>query len=325
MCEYFYLKNAQGDIVGITDVCGSIKAKYTYDPWGRVIAVEKNLNPNERDIFEMNPLLYRGYVYDSETKLYYLQSRYYDPETGRFLNADDVHYIGTTQTELSYNPFAYCENDPVNNSDQSGYWGSDVHDGYNYGKMYTLKHNKKKYYYGTFYWAVYCGISNYDAYCIAQKNLEVDKIYNPVKYFYSKDKQSRHFNTNKGTGKEDTRLIWYDYYLDFSINYFNSSTNAYKRGDNVNGEKDKRQALKYLGYALHCMQDYYAHLDKYCHYTGVFWWHKPYYVDDAAKRSDTIINAVAPATCMVFLTFVAKYKYVFNKSIGNIYSVGITI
>ena len=74
-----------------------------------------------------------------------------------------------SESDLFYNAFAYCENEPVNNSDQSGYWGSDVHDGYNYGKMYTLKHNKKKYYYGIFYWAVYCGISNYDAYCIAQK------------------------------------------------------------------------------------------------------------------------------------------------------------
>ena len=97
-----------------------MKARYTYDPWGGVIAVEKNLDSYERDIVEMNPLLYRGYVYDSETGLYYLQSRYYDPEVGRFINCDDVRYIGATQTELSYNPFSYCANDPVNNYDPSG-------------------------------------------------------------------------------------------------------------------------------------------------------------------------------------------------------------
>ena len=65
-------------------------------------------------------LKYRGYVYDSETGLYYLQSRYYDPETGRFLNADDVDYIGYSGEVLSYNTFAYCENDAVNGSDPSG-------------------------------------------------------------------------------------------------------------------------------------------------------------------------------------------------------------
>ena len=123
MTEYFYLKNVQGDIVGITDVRGNIKARYTYDPWGGVIAVEKNLDSYERDIVEMNPLLYRGYVYDSETGLYYLQSRYYDPEVARFINADDVNYLGATGTQLSYNAFAYCENDVVNKVDPSG-WDS---------------------------------------------------------------------------------------------------------------------------------------------------------------------------------------------------------
>ena len=64
---------------------------------------------------------YRSYVYDEETGLYYLQSRYYDPETGRFLNADDVEYIGYDGTVLSYNSFAYCENEPVNRYDPSGF------------------------------------------------------------------------------------------------------------------------------------------------------------------------------------------------------------
>ena len=61
-----------------------------------------------------------SYTYN-ETELYYLQSRYYDPEVGRFINCDDVRYIGATQTELSYNAFAYCENEPVGLSDGTGY------------------------------------------------------------------------------------------------------------------------------------------------------------------------------------------------------------
>lgn len=63
---------------------------------------------------------YRGYYYDTETGLYYLQSRYYDPETGRFLNADDVDYIGISKTNISFNAFAYCENNPISNTDPNG-------------------------------------------------------------------------------------------------------------------------------------------------------------------------------------------------------------
>ena len=62
-----------------------------------------------------------SYTYN-ETELYYLQSRYYDPEVCRFINCDDVNYIGITESEISYNPFAYCENEPVNNKDSNGYF-----------------------------------------------------------------------------------------------------------------------------------------------------------------------------------------------------------
>lgn len=68
-----------------------------------------------------NPIRYRGYYYDTETGLYYLQSRYYAPDTGRFINADDVAFLGVTGTVLSCNLFAYCENDPVNAIDLGGY------------------------------------------------------------------------------------------------------------------------------------------------------------------------------------------------------------
>ncbi len=66
----------------------------------------------------MNPLRYRGYVYDSETELYYLQSRYYDPELGRFINADV--YVSTDQGILGNNMFAYCNNNPISHIDPSG-------------------------------------------------------------------------------------------------------------------------------------------------------------------------------------------------------------
>jgi len=91
---------------------GSTNISYTYDPWGKIISSSGTLA-------DINPLRYRGYYYDSETGFYYLQSRYYDPEIGRFINADS--YASTDATGLlSTNMFAYCENDPVNKSDPSG-------------------------------------------------------------------------------------------------------------------------------------------------------------------------------------------------------------
>ena len=69
-----------------------------------------------------NPIRYRGYYYDVETGLYYLQSRYYDPQTGRFINADDTDFIGADGSFASYNLFAYCNNNPVNYKDPSGNW-----------------------------------------------------------------------------------------------------------------------------------------------------------------------------------------------------------
>ena len=89
--------------------------------WGRIIATT-----GTNAAVVLNPLRYRGYIYDNETNLYYLQSRYYDPTTGRFLNADDINYLGATGTVLSCNLFAYCENDGVNNSDISGYFGTPI-------------------------------------------------------------------------------------------------------------------------------------------------------------------------------------------------------
>lgn len=109
---YYYVLNAQGDVVRIVDSSRNTVASYTYDPWGKIISSSGTLA-------DINPLRYRGYYYDSETGFYYLQSRYYDPEIGRFINADS--YASTDATGLlSTNMFTYCENDPVNKSDPSG-------------------------------------------------------------------------------------------------------------------------------------------------------------------------------------------------------------
>ena len=117
---YFYVKNLQGDVVRIIDLAGTEVASYVYDAWGNIKDTK-----GEPTIREINPIRYRGYVYDTETSLYYLQSRYYDPFTGRFLNADIYCDTGTS-TPLSTNMFAYCENNPISNADEGGYIAANV-------------------------------------------------------------------------------------------------------------------------------------------------------------------------------------------------------
>ena len=112
--EYFYLKNAQGDVTGIVNAAGTQVVAYTYDAWGKLLSTTGSMAGT---LGEYNPLRYRGYVYDTETGLYYLNSRYYNPETGRFINADA---LSDQSSVLGQNLFAYCRNNPVNLSDTTG-------------------------------------------------------------------------------------------------------------------------------------------------------------------------------------------------------------
>jgi len=109
--KYSYATNLMGDVVRLYAENGSIAAEYVYDAWGKVISSSGTMAGT-------NPLRYRGYYFDTETGLYYLNSRYYDPETGRFINAD-----GSTDTGngfLGLNMFAYCLNNPVQLKDSDG-------------------------------------------------------------------------------------------------------------------------------------------------------------------------------------------------------------
>lgn len=110
------VKNSMGDIIGITDIAGNLVVSYTYDAWGNVTSV----TGSNTVIGELNPFRYRSYYYDSDIQMYYLQSRYYDPEIGRFINSDDVNFIGVNGSKLSYNAFAYCQNNPIKYIDYDG-------------------------------------------------------------------------------------------------------------------------------------------------------------------------------------------------------------
>ena len=114
--EYYYLKNAQGDILGLTDNTGTQVVSYTYDSWGKLLSIDGTLKDT---VGAKNPYRYRGYRYDTETGLYYLQSRYYNLEWGRFINNDSI--AGSVGELLGHNVFAYCKNSPVNASDPTGF------------------------------------------------------------------------------------------------------------------------------------------------------------------------------------------------------------
>ena len=111
---FYYVLNLQGDVIAIITHWGETYGTYTYDAWGNVIA-------QSGSIASLNPIRYRGYYYDTETGLYYLGSRYYDPQVKRFINADDSSVLSVEQgSMLQYNLFSYCLNNPANRTDVGG-------------------------------------------------------------------------------------------------------------------------------------------------------------------------------------------------------------
>ena len=121
---YYFAYNAQGDVIGIYEFSGRLMATYDYDEWGNctvnMLAADNNGHAVDSPdhIAYANPFRYRGYFYDAETGFYYLNSRYYDPGTGRFVNADGIYDTDTGM--LSHNMFAYCNNNPINMIDSEG-------------------------------------------------------------------------------------------------------------------------------------------------------------------------------------------------------------
>ena len=114
--EYFYVKNLQGDILKVITATGTEVATYTYDAWGKPLT-------SSGDLADVNPLRYRGYYYDAETGLYYVSTRYYDPEICRFINPDNVDLLGANGDFASLNLFVYCGNNPITRADDGGeFW-----------------------------------------------------------------------------------------------------------------------------------------------------------------------------------------------------------
>ena len=119
--DYFYLYNGLGDITGLVDSSNQVVVRYQYNSWGKVTSTQDTSGVS---LATLNPFRYRKYVYDPETGLYCLGSRYYDPEVGRFVNADSIKFaaiLGRCYVNRQ-NLYQYCFNNPIMLNDKFGKW-----------------------------------------------------------------------------------------------------------------------------------------------------------------------------------------------------------
>ena len=117
---YYYEKNLQGDVIAVYSAAGTKLVTYDYDAWGDIYYTTY-FNGGASTAAVYNPLKYRSYYYDDDLDLYYLATRYYDPEVCRFVTADDPAYLGANGDLVSYNLYAYCSNNPVMYIDPTGH------------------------------------------------------------------------------------------------------------------------------------------------------------------------------------------------------------
>ena len=129
--SYYFIKNLQGDVIAIVDKDAQTVARYSYDAWGVCTVTQDSV-----DIATINPFRYRGYYYDEDITLYYLQSRYYDASVGRFINVDSPAYVGAEKDCIcSNNLQCYCKNNAINLTDSAGYFAIELVIGAIYGAI----------------------------------------------------------------------------------------------------------------------------------------------------------------------------------------------
>ena len=255
---FYYVKNVQGDVVKILDEEGVSYASYVYDSWGNILE-EKG----EPILSRLNPLRYRGYVYDEDTAMYYLQTRYYDPTTGRFINADDTEFISSSGTAIGDNIFIYCENNPVNNVDYTGQW-------------YTNKHKEmteKMGFSGSAYKTVRDWVYNADAYpCEStddysapfhSRNEALDiakKLYNLALEIKKEKKPKKFLIGEYRRGYTNIDFLKYSLKKNNTKSMEKMQIAQYEFVHRINHHKWSKQAQILLGLSLHVVQDYFAHV-----------------------------------------------------------------
>ena len=219
-----YLKNAHGDVVGISGMSGNVFENYRYDAFGNV------LSDSEPDRFG-----YCGEFLDSESGLIYLRNRYYDTATGRFITEDPV--------KDGKNWYSYCNANPVMLVDPMGLWGDLVH----------VEATK---------WIfAEMGLNSYHAEIVAEANISVDKG-DMAATNYDNVAQSRHFDRNPDPNI-DSREVWAEACLNDAIYTWNNADDLYYNGEITFEERHEMRvtALQSLGRGLHSLQDMDAHLD----------------------------------------------------------------
>lgn len=114
---YYYMKDGLNNIIAIADSSGDFVVTYDYDAYGNILEIQGD---KALTIGKINPYRYRGYRYDNETGLYFLNSRYYNPVLGRFINADDISMVQQYAENVNYNLYSYAYANPIKYTDNDG-------------------------------------------------------------------------------------------------------------------------------------------------------------------------------------------------------------
>ena len=203
--KYAYIHNLQGDIVGIIDSTGAEVVQYTYDAWGKVLSTAGTMASS---LGTVQPFRYRGYVYDVETGLYYLRSRYYNPEWGRFINADIL---------ISNNSFMYCMNNPIIFEDVNGkHYNSSINSWMNKLKDY-LETNKFDNLIDDFAYAVltHDHVNVRKSSYISKDNIitEISKTRQVNALFVKKKFEFEGYNVPNNAQDHEVFRIWFEVYV----------------------------------------------------------------------------------------------------------------
>ena len=289
----------------------------------------------------LNPLTYRGYLYDPDVDMYYLQSRFYNPHSGRFLNADQVFDTGTGV--LGTNMFAYCDNNPVNKVDKTGKWSYDVHLGVNgsTAQALVLQGPPSEHYgikYGTKTWARDVGFENdLHIYEIMFGNWQVQDGLSRAGYLtivLFKLTQSWHTNMNNYEtlnmllpDTRDLRSLEKLVNLEINLSYFKDAKTLYTNGQKAKAWLSLQAAMCQLGMAVHPAQDKDGHHDYWTPPTftisGLIWAGKEYGTDGDGVGLTYPLNGVTyyhwddlirsrDATYNILGRFYKEYERVIN-------------
>lgn len=249
----YFEKDYLGNVIGLLDSRGMEIATYAYDAWGNIT---KTICYEGYEIaYNLNNITYKSYYRDEETNFYYLMTRYYDPEICRFINADDIEFLGNSGTVLSYNLYTYCESNPVLYKDPRGQdkYAKWVYDIYEFNKM--SKYNATQ------------AIHSFTCGMVFYNNKYTKKIYDRAIDWWVKNGQHKKIKKYGQANKRnydrfDNYILGFANYwtsvegFDYKVNYIKAmlaKESSMGYDSNRNGTKDVMQSLDGSNPALYCM------------------------------------------------------------------------